>query len=360
MQYLTNVWYVAALAGELKPGQLFHRRIVGEPVVMFRKPTGVPFALYDRCPHRFAPLHLGKLKGDHIECGYHGLRFDCAGVCVHNPHGDGRIPRTAAVRSYPLIEKHGLLWVWMGIADRADPTLIPDYSFVTHGHANALSLGYLMTAANYQLVTDNIMDLSHADYLHSPILNSLGAITHLIPKVIDDGSSVTIGWDYSVERAQGLFDSFLPAPGQPAHQTLDVTWRAPALMHLIARVWQGSDQSNALEFDTLHLMTPETDTTTHYFFVGRRNFREDSSELQQAITDGVMAAFANEDKPMLNAVQASMHTTDLLALKPVFLSCDSGALRSRRMLQNMLAVEQESAGVMPSPSCVSSDLRNEA
>jgi vanillate O-demethylase monooxygenase subunit len=93
-------------------------------------------------------------------------------------------------------------------------------------------------------------------------------------------------------------------------------------------------------------MTPETDTTTHYFFVGRRNFREESSELQQEITAGVMAAFANEDKPMLNSVQASMGTTDLLALKPVFLSCDSGALRSRRLLQNLLAAEQEAAGTV--------------
>jgi phenylpropionate dioxygenase-like ring-hydroxylating dioxygenase large terminal subunit len=347
MQRLANVWYVAALATEVEVGQLFPRRIADEPVVMFRDRHGVAHALRDRCPHRFAPLHRGKLRGDRVECGYHGLQFDGSGTCVHNPHGEGRIPQAAVVRTYPVAERHGLLWIWVGEPSSADSTEIPDYSFVAHGHPNALSTGYLLTQSNYQLVSDNITDLSHADFLHSPILNSLGAITHLIPKVADDGRSVTIEWDYGVERAQGLFDQFLPAPGKPARQTLKVTWQAPALMRLIARAMQGDEGPDYLEFDTLHLMTPETETTTHYFFLGRRNFRDESPELQQAITAGLMSAFTNEDKPMLNAVQESMGTPDLWALNPVLLTCDSGAVRCRRVLQRLLASEQQAVNQIP-------------
>src|SRR4030088_1197768 len=98
--FLRNVWYVAAWANELEMGKLFARTILSDPVLLFRTADGTPAALADRCPHRFAPLHLGKLHGNVVECAYHGLRFDCSGVCVKNPHGSGVIPKAAVVKKY--------------------------------------------------------------------------------------------------------------------------------------------------------------------------------------------------------------------------------------------------------------------
>ena len=100
MNYPRNQWYVAAFDDELQPGQLLARTYLGENVVLFRAPDGTPKALHDRCPHRFAPLSAGKLVGDAIQCGYHGLTFDAGGACIRNPHGTA--PKAACVKPYAL------------------------------------------------------------------------------------------------------------------------------------------------------------------------------------------------------------------------------------------------------------------
>ena len=91
--YLLNAWYAAALSREVQGQGLFHRKILDTSILIYRKEDGTPVAMHDRCPHRFAPLHLGKRQGDDIVCIYHALRFDCTGKCTHNPHGTGLIPK---------------------------------------------------------------------------------------------------------------------------------------------------------------------------------------------------------------------------------------------------------------------------
>ena len=70
------------------------------------------------------PLSLGRLEGDTLRCGYHGLRFDARGRCVEIP-GQTQIPPDAAIRAYPLVERFNWVWIWMGDPKRADPALIP-------------------------------------------------------------------------------------------------------------------------------------------------------------------------------------------------------------------------------------------
>ena len=116
MEFLRNTWYVAMWSQDLKAGELVGRTYLNEPVVMFRDPDGRVNAMEDVCPHRLAPLSMGKLvcEGKHIRCAYHGLEFDGSGQCVVNPHASGRIPKNSSVRSYPVVEKHSLIWIWMG------------------------------------------------------------------------------------------------------------------------------------------------------------------------------------------------------------------------------------------------------
>lgn len=121
MSYLRNVWYVAAWASEVKPGRMLTRTLLEERVLMFRDEAGEARALFDQCPHRFAPLSMGKLcdGGRYVQCGYHGLQFDGKGACVSNPHGP--VPKAAKVKSYPLVERYSVLWIWMGDPEQADP-----------------------------------------------------------------------------------------------------------------------------------------------------------------------------------------------------------------------------------------------
>ena len=125
--FLKNAWYAAAWSYEVKK-ELFERTIIGESILFYRKENNQAVAINNTCPHRYSPLHMGVLMGDVVECAYHGLRYDSSGRCVHNPHGDGKIPEKMCTRAYPLEETHNMLWIWMGDPALADPATIPDFS----------------------------------------------------------------------------------------------------------------------------------------------------------------------------------------------------------------------------------------
>ncbi len=116
--YLRNAWYVAASDSDIGHS-LYPTTLLGEPVVLFRKTDGELVALEDACPHRKLPLSLGRLDGNQIECGYHGLTFDGQGTCTRAPTS-GRIPSRARVHSYPVHVRYGLVWLWMGEPSLAD------------------------------------------------------------------------------------------------------------------------------------------------------------------------------------------------------------------------------------------------
>ena len=169
MTFAKNAWYCAALSTEIGE-TLLARRIVGEAILLTRDGDGAVRAMGDRCPHRFAPLHLGIREGDVIECPYHGLRFDLSGQCVHNPHGEGRIPATARVPSYRTEERDGVVWLWPGDQSLADPAKIVDLQLVDRGPRTPVA-GHLNMPVDYRLVLDNLMDLSHAAYIHAGTLS---------------------------------------------------------------------------------------------------------------------------------------------------------------------------------------------
>ena len=162
MAYVRNTWYVAAWAEDVVPGALLARTILEEPIVLFRGGDGRAAALQDRCPHRFVPLSLGTVCGNaRVRCAYHGLEFDGSGKCVVNPHASGRIPKNSTVRSYPVVEKHTLIWIWMGEAE-PDESLLPDFHQNDHPQW-AAARGYIPLAANYLLYVDNLLDLRNLD-----------------------------------------------------------------------------------------------------------------------------------------------------------------------------------------------------
>ena len=124
MTFLRNTWYVALWSQDLAPEQMVARKFLNEPIVLFRDAEGKASAIADACAHRFSPLSMGTIvKGGNVRCPYHALEFDGTGKCVHNPHGSGRIPPALKVRSYPVHEKHSMIWIWMG-EQEADPAQI--------------------------------------------------------------------------------------------------------------------------------------------------------------------------------------------------------------------------------------------
>ena len=339
MPFLRNAWYVAAWDDEVAPDTLFHRRILGQTVLIARGTDGTAHALRDRCPHRFAPLHLGKLEGERIECPYHGLQFDLAGGCAHNPHGDGAIPPGAVVRSYPLALRQMLLWIWMGDPAKADEALIPAFDGLDPARF-AINRGYMHTPANYEYMTDNIMDLGHIEFLHQGLLGS-EAVRRAEVDVRQEGQVVHSNRLTRDEILPPTLDAVYETGGRPVDRWLDVCWHAPANMQLTVGVAPaGAPERQGLATPGVHLMTPETDDTTHYFWSNARDFRRDDTVLHEQLEQGLRYAFEHQDKPMIEAQRDAIEGEDFWEMKPVILAGDAGAVRARRILRKLIREEQ--------------------
>ncbi|HEY9571937.1 MAG TPA: Rieske 2Fe-2S domain-containing protein, partial [Pusillimonas sp.] len=197
--FLKNAWYVAALDSEV--GRNLHAaRILGEDIVLYRKQDGSVAALEDACPHRKLPLSMGRLQGDDVECGYHGLTFDCSGSCVRAP-GIAHIPKAAVVRSYAVAERYGLVWVWMGDAALADPARIVE---VAHwgDPAWGMNRGEALTVqCNYRYLTDNLLDPSHVSWVHQTSFGNASIVGQPLQVAVNDDGVLVSRWMRDVEVA---------------------------------------------------------------------------------------------------------------------------------------------------------------
>ena len=178
--FLRNYWYVAATDSEIGRKPLA-RTILNEPVVFFRTEDGTPVAFEDRCVHRHLPLSMGRLVGDRLQCHYHGLQYDTAGRCVRIP-GQDQIPSTAKVKSYPVVERHRWVWIWMGDPALADPAKITDFHWLDDPDWGAKS-SYLHVKSNWQLVVDNLLDLTHLAFVHETTIGNAALAEHAVVKV---------------------------------------------------------------------------------------------------------------------------------------------------------------------------------
>jgi phenylpropionate dioxygenase-like ring-hydroxylating dioxygenase large terminal subunit len=334
-EWLENCWYQVAWQHELKAGNHLERTVLDRALLLFRDASGASKAILNRCPHRFAPLSAGTIEGGIVRCGYHGLAFDGSGRCVDNPHG--AITSALCVPAFPIVERHRAIWVWLG-SGSGELSQIPDLSFIDVSPETARIYGYLPTAANYQLLTDNIMDLSHADYLHPTSLG--GMMTTAKTSTKESNGAVTVEWLSNDCVAPPAFYSMVPPPSRADIWT-QVVWKPPAVMVLgTGASIAGTARSPINEATTLHNITPATSVSSHYFFCSTRKFKVDDAQFTATLGELISNAFRTEDKPMLEKQQACMGTEDLFALKPALLKIDAGAVQARRILTRLIDLER--------------------
>lgn len=345
MPFLKNCWYAAGWAEEF--GQdLVARQIIGKHLLLFRTADGSVTAISDTCPHRFAPLHKGKRVGDHVECPYHGLQFNADGRCVHNPHGDHAIPKAAFVERYPVVERDTLVWVWMGDRDRVDPSAIPDFSIANDEKTWVHTKWLAMTMGiSYELITDNLLDLSHATYLHATLGNE--ALASGIIDVRQDGNTVYSDRVGINDRPPLLFPAIGACkPDEKVDFWADIRWDAPASFLLHSGVAPtGLDRADGSSLFSIQILTPETETRTRYIIRLMRNFNMENPAVSPAIEENVQAAFMTEDEPMIQNVSDRMGGQDFWELNPILLAGDGGAVRARRIMAQL--IEQEQCGARP-------------
>ena len=335
-ELLTNVWYMAAWAHEVTEAPS-GRRLLGMGIMLYRTGDGAIVALRDRCPHRFAPLSKGKVIDDCIQCPYHGLMFDASGQCVSAPLEE-KPPRSVRVQSFPVLERDGIVWFWPGDPAAADPSLIPDYSLLsdpTYKHV----FGLTRVNAHYELETDNLMDLSHVEMLHPPFAGVLTSQSSF--KATREGNTVHARWFCEGANNSALMEyGPFPTNGAPIDQWLEMRWDPPGAMILTVAVTKaGEGRAAGYTMPGVHILTPETEHSTHYFWTG--TLRAEDEIPMDAFRQNFVNTFENEDKPMIESVAGEMGSeTDLLAMKPLLLRTDAGSVLARRVLAELIANEQ--------------------
>jgi phenylpropionate dioxygenase-like ring-hydroxylating dioxygenase large terminal subunit len=343
--FLKNLWYVAWWADELVADELAPRTIADEPILFWRDENGDPRAILDRCPHRYAPLSLGKRIAGGVQCGYHGIAFAGDGHCIHNPHGP--ILSALTVRSFALVERHKIIWIWMGDIADADLDQIPDLAFADRAPPTAYSRGFLPTAAGHQLISDNILDLTHADFLHPNTLGG-GSVTRSKPLIEErDDGKVFIEWPATNEIALPFFQAEMPDPDMLTDMWTSVLWHPCGVMTLrFGATAAGRPREEGIDTWSAHIVTPESARSTHYFYFNTREYRVDDDIYNRQFAAGLRHAFSTEDKPMIEAQQRRLGDADLFDKKPVLLSSDSASTRARRVYARLLAAEQAAAPVI--------------
>jgi vanillate O-demethylase monooxygenase subunit len=337
MKYVRNAWYAAIWSDELGR-ELVGRRYLNDPVVLYRKLDGTAVALEDRCPHRFAPLSMGLLEGDEVECLYHGLRFNCAGACTDNPNGTGVIPRAASIRRYPLHEIYDMVWIWMGEPELANPSLIPDLHWMTDTDHYTAMHGYLKIDANYMLMLDNLTDLSHASFVHVKTLEPREMAREVF-KVTENDGTVWTKLFYSGMSVPVFFQG-LPGLEEKVDHWLEMRCDPPGVMVTFYGVTPvGAPREAGYNTCNPNLITPETDWTTHYFWGSTRTYALGEEALSAMLKPLVEKAFTEEDKPIVEAQQNIIGRREMMTLRPVLLPNDNGSGRARRIIERRITAE---------------------
>ena len=351
LTYLRNAWYAAAYSDEVDDRPLA-RKLLDRDIVMFRDEQGKLAALEDRCPHRFAPLSSGMIVEGTIQCPYHGLRFDGTGACTHNPHMKGGGPlKAASVAAWLVLEKYGVIWIWPGDAAKASEEALPRIEFLEQPDRYSVVKGRLHVRGHYELVVDNLLDLSHAAYIHPQFQGGQYSVDELLAattqKLERRERSIV---NHRVRRglaaptaSQNLFGF---DDKTPVVTNSTMTWYPPALLDFAVGSWiDGTPVEDGAHIPQLHFITPETEFSSHYFFVNGRNQRRDDPEVDKALLDFFDLAFAQQDEPMIEQVQRRMgKVSNINALNPVLLQTDAAPVSARRMLAKLIAEEAAEAG----------------
>jgi len=351
--FLKSAWYVAGWSDEFEAGQPYARRIIDEPLVMMRREDGTLVALEDRCPHRWAPLSLGRVEDDTIRCMYHGVRFATNGRCVEVP-GQTSAPGSLTARTYPVVEQYKWVWIWMGDAEKADTSLIPDVSLLDRDDVY-MHRGELNYAANYSLINDNLLDLSHVAFVHEKTIGRkvegndepnvvTGAGAEPLPRGVSNNN-------WSIGRTA------MQAPDAPiTDQWMWFSYLVPGIFINHFRTYPAgtaerlsfAEPSKDLEClsDTFSIqaVTPLTERSTRYIYSGAHRKTDMSAEAAAAIFGMVDEAF-REDTAMIEAQQRMIDTGPSGTMG--WIQADRGLSLFRKVLDRLSAEERQAFAPKP-------------
>lgn len=338
--YLRNTWYVAGWSNDFDQ-TLKAETYLGEDIVLYRKADGTPVALEDACPHRKLPLSKGKLSGDTVVCGYHGLTFDCSGACVAAPTQPDNIPAKAAVKSYPVVDRYRLLWIWMGDPALADPDKIFKVENFDNPEWGYTDGGVLDIDCNYLWVADNLLDPSHVAWVHLTSFAGAGTDHEPLDVARHDNGVIVSRWIYGKPPSPYYAD--LVRFDGPCDRCQHYQMDFPAIglnKSIYTPAGSGGPDAEPTEQTYINIsynfMTPIDENRTRYIWFQHRNTDPWDKKISEKMNEGAYMAF-NEDREVLVEVHKGMNDKKTPNLD---LGLDAGAKLFRLHLQRRIDAEQ--------------------
>lgn len=326
-----DAWYALAWSEEVTREPL-ERRLDDAPIVLYRQSDGTAIGLEGTCPHRGYPLALGRVRGDTIECGYHGITFDGAGTCVAVP-GGGRAPQAMRIGALPLIERGGLIWAWPGDPARADPKLCVERWLADPAYASVHFTKIVESRAS--LLIENLMDLTHETFIHADTIGD----QHIPAQPLE-----TQAFDDHV-RASRTMPDVEPAPfyrkfgvsGSVDRGQIAEFW-SPGLCLIHTSIRPHTPGQPTITWTTIHGVTPETAGRTRYHFAVARNFALGDAAVDAMLLEGSHKVL-DEDVAALDAQERSLQRLPPERVE-LSVASDAGALAARKLLARQLRVER--------------------
>jgi phenylpropionate dioxygenase-like ring-hydroxylating dioxygenase large terminal subunit len=335
---IRNSWYVAAKSNEVSR-DIISRRLLGIDVALYRTLAGDVVAVRNRCPHRSFPLAKGKLEGDVLVCGYHGMQFDPSGRCVNMP-AMPIVPTNANVRSFPTSERNPLIWIWMGDPDLADESKIPDTAWLNDAQWKSVGDGFYLKS-DYVSMHENLLDQTHFPFLHPGAIGTPEYARSKL-KVRQEGDIVIIDRELRNSPPPGVYGVPTGLTGKPVDRFSEARFVSPALHTAYARIVDNHDPSGTprtYRFNISHIFTPETNGSIHYWWFCSRNFKLDDPEIDHHLRTASDKAY-KEDVDALEWIMATV----LSDVEPQFdlnFAPDKPGLLMRQTLYRLAAQEAQ-------------------
>jgi vanillate O-demethylase monooxygenase subunit len=348
-----NQWYVAAYGREVSR-DLFSRTICGEPILFWRTESGEVTAMSDRCVHRRFPLSQAPshLVDDTVVCGYHGFTYGADGVCVAVP-GQKRVPRTARLTSYTVVEQDSFVWVWIADPDRPaepDPATIPRAHWLDSPDWDVVN-GVEHIDCNFGLLVDNLLDLSHETYLHGGYIGTPEvAETPITTEVDDDAGVVYVSRHMDDAECPPFYSKSTGVQGRITRWQ-DIEYTPPCLYLLHSRIApvgaalpadDGTD-SEAFHTEIVYAITPETENSTHDFWCVARDFAQGDDEVTTFLAENNRTVVM-QDVVALDVLQKALDS-EKAGYQELSINIDAGGLAARRLLAAMASPAPASASV---------------
>ena len=332
-----NQWYVAGFSQEVGDG-LTARTYLNRPVVLVRDQSGTAHALSGLCPHRMMPMELGTLEDDRLVCAYHGLAFDLAGKCVGG--ASKRLPDCSLIR-YPLRERDGLLWIWMGEPELAERSPLPpqaDIGIGADGWTTQFITHYQLQA-RYVLLIDNLFDLSHLSFIHASIVGKEG-IGLREPEMETRNGRLVFGRTMEDVPTDKFRRMWFPHMGERMSLCMETELVGVSLINTGGPIFDGPDCAAPLlgHQNYVHAITPETEHTTHYWTIQTRDFRTDDHGLS-AMFDNVNRSVVAQDIAALEAIEQRLQQRVVLP-DEISMRSDLGGLQARARVIRMIEAEK--------------------